>query len=792
MVSPRLQPLDRKLLRDLWRMKLQVLAIVLLIGAGVAVTVMTYNAEEALRSARDSYYRSSRFADLFVRMERAPLSVARRAALIPGVTAVDPRIVAGGLSLLPGFSRPAQVRLISLPDREDTALNRIVVRRGRLPAPEALDEAVGLESFLDAAGLGIGDDIVITVKGRLVRLRIVGTALSSEFIYVPDAASVMPDDAHNGVIWVTRRALEGAANMQGAHNALSLKVAQGARLKPIETALDHLYAPYGTQPVLRRLDQPSHAFLEGELTELQRSGLVFPPIFLIVAGALVHMTLMRLTEVQREEIGLLKAFGYTNAEAARPFAMMAIVIGLLGAAIGASVGVVLAGAITRIYAHYMRFPALEPSFNIVAFVLAGGAGLAAALSGAVVAVRNVARMSPAEAMAPERPATFRTSWFERSAGSGSLGILARSIARSIERRLVRSTLTVFGLACSIALLLGTQFLFGALTLVLDHTFFQRQRFNHQIAFASPRGRDAADEIRAAPGVMAVQLARTTIATMSYGARQTNVNLTGLNSEDSFLRPLDSSGALLPIKPHGMILTEALARKLGVTPGETVSIRLHERHNPTVAVSVNALATEYSGLGAYIDHRLLNRLIGEGDLSNAALVIVAPHEKAAFYRWVSATPGVVGAQSRDDVISAYRTVIAEAFRTSRTYYALFAAIIAFGVAYNAGRIALSERSRDLATLEVLGFTHREIAIIHLGEQAVLALSAIPVGLGLGWLLAHGIALAYQRDEMRIPPVIDMEALRTTLLVYVVTVVAVFILIGYRLWRLDLVAVLKTRE
>lgn len=791
-MSPRLQPLDKKFLRDLWRMKLQALAIVFLIGAGVAVTVMAYNAEKALRSARDGYYRSSRFADMFVTIERAPLSVARRAAAISGVTAVDPRIVVGGLSLLPGLSRPAQIRLISLPDREDAALNRIVVRRGRLPAPDALNEAVGLQSFLDAAGLAIGDDIVITVKGRLIRLRIVGSALSSEFIYVPDAASVMPDDAHNGVVWVTRKALEGAANMQGAHNALSLTIAPGTRPQSVESALDRLYAPYGAQPVLRRLDQPSHAFLEGELKELQRSGLVFPPIFLIVAGALVHMTLLRLTEVQREEIGLLKAFGYTNAEAARPFAMMALVIGLLGAALGASVGIVLAGAITGIYAHYMRFPTLEPSFNVGAFALAGSAGLAAALSGAVVAVGNVARLSPAEAMAPERPATFQTSWFEKSPGGESLGILTRSIARSIERRLVRSTLTVFGLASSIALLLGTQFLFGALTLVLDHTFFQRQRFNHQIAFASPRGRDAADEIRAAPGVMAVQLARTTIATMSYGARQTNVNLTGLNSEDPFLRPLDSSGALLPIKPHGMILTAALARKLGVTPGETVSIRLHERHNPTVAVSVNALATEYSGLGAYIDRRLLNRLIGEGDLSNAALVIVDPQEKAAFYRWVSATPGVMGAQSRDDVINAYRTVIAEAFRTSRTYYALFAAIIAFGVAYNAGRIALSERSRDLATLEVLGFTHREIAIIHLGEQAVLALSAIPVGLGLGWLLAHGIALAYQRDEMRIPPVIDMEALRTTLLVYVVTVVAVFILIGYRLWRLDLVAVLKTRE
>lgn len=788
----RLHPLDKKVLRDLWRMKWQTSAIVLLVAAGVAVTVMTFSAEEALRSARAHYYAQSHFADIFMTMERAPLSLARQAALIPGVTAADPRIVKTGVSRLPGLDRPSLVTLISLPDRDDAALNRIVITRGRSPPPGAMNEAVALQSFLDAAKLEIGGDIAVTVNGRIVRLRIVGAALSAEYVYVPDAASVMPDDAHNGVVWVTRKALEGPCDMHGAFNALALSVARGAASGSIERALEALFARSGAQPIVLRADQPSHAFIEGELKELATSGTIFPPVFLIVAGALVHMTLLRQTEVQREEIGLLKAFGYSDLETARPYAATAIFIGSAGAALGAAIGAVFAGSITEIYAHYMRFPDLAPRFHLVAFLGAAGAALVAAVTGAAAAVDKVARLTPAVAMAPPRPARFQRSWLERAASGASLDLSTRLIARSLERRPLRAALTVLGLASSIALLLGTQFLFGALDVVLDQTFFQRQRFSHQITFASPRGAEAAAEIGALPGVMSVRLARITTATLSNGARMKRVAITGLDPADPLLRPLDAAGRQAPLTPHGIVLADALARKLGVRSGQAVTVQLHERGPRVSSVAVNGLAEDYTGLGAYMDRRQLNALIGEGDLSTAAHVIVDPNATPAFYRALAALPGALGAQSRDDVMGTYRRVIAEAFRTSRTYYAVFAAVIAFGVAYNAGRISLSERARDLATLEVLGFTHREIAVLQLGEQAVLAALAVPIGLGLGWLLAHAIAFGYQRDEMRIPPVIDADAVRLTLLVYLATVAAVAALIGYRIWRLDLVAVLKTRE
>jgi putative ABC transport system permease protein len=154
--------------------------------------------------------------------------------------------------------------------------------------------------------------------------------------------------------------------------------------------------------------------------------------------------------------------------------------------------------------------------------------------------------------------------------------------------------------------------------------------------------------------------------------------------------------------------------------------------------------------------------------------------------------IAGASSRDDTVASYRVTMTQAFRSTILFYALFAGAIALGVAYNAARISLSENARDLATLEVLGFTHGEILQIQLGELVLLALVSIPIGVVLGWALANGVSLAYGRDEMRIPATVTPRAIGFAVLVFAAAVAATALLIARRVTRLNLVTVLKTRE
>ncbi|WP_293681782.1 hypothetical protein [uncultured Phenylobacterium sp.] len=203
-----MSPLDRKLLRDLWRLKWQMMAIALLIACGVSVAVMSFSAQRALSDAQAAFYADTGFADVFAQARRVPASRLQDLARIEGVTAVDARILEAGLMDVPGLSRPAVARLISLPDGEGRALNRIRLTRGRMPDPRRTDEAVALKTFMEAADVQLGDRLTAVVEGRAFTFTVVGAVLSPEYVYVPAPESFMPDDATHTVHCSTPRATQ--------------------------------------------------------------------------------------------------------------------------------------------------------------------------------------------------------------------------------------------------------------------------------------------------------------------------------------------------------------------------------------------------------------------------------------------------------------------------------------------------------------------------------------------------------------------------------------------------------
>jgi len=791
-VSLPIPPLARKLLRDLVRLRWQALAIAVLIAAGVAVTVMAYSTRASLAAARDRFYVETRFADVFAVADRAPLGLARQLEAIDGVVGIDLRIQRAGVMAVPGIERPAIARFISLPENEQQALNLTRLVLGRMPAPGRSDEALVLRSFFDATQARLGDRLSAVVGGRRLDVIIVGVVFAPEFVWVPGAATGMPDDAHQGVFWMRRAALERAADMDGAFNTAAVKLAPGAPPAAVRLAMDRILAPYGAAPAIERKDQASDRFIVAEFKELQISATVFPPIFLIVAAFLVHMLMSRHVEVEREQIGLLKAFGYRDWEAAWPYAALAMAITLLGCLLGALLGGAFASLLVDVYRAYMRFPDIAPRFHWGGFALASFTALAAGLVGAIASVRAATRLSPALAMRAPSPARYARGWLDRATQSFRLGEPSRIILRNLERRPGRAAMTVLGLAASIALLIGTQFLHDAMNLVFDHAFYRAQRWSHFIALAGPRELGARAMIEKLPGVLMAEPVRSVSATLSTPHHSERMAITGISMRATLIRPLDRAGRPIAVSGPGLTLSDALARKLQVQPGDPVLVTTHEGQRTQSALPVLGLARDYAGLSAYMDRRDLNRFLKEGDAMNAAALVLAPHEERRFYAAVSAMPLAASASSRDEAVASYRRIMSEAFSTSLLFYLGFAGAIAFGVAYNAARISLAERARDLATMRVLGFTRGETAYVQLGEFAILGLAAIPVGIFFGWLLAQGISSAYARDEMRLPLVMSRRAIGTCLAAYFTVMFITGALIAQRVGKLDLVAVLKARE
>ena len=784
--------LHRKLVRDLWRLRLQAAAIALLVACGVSVAVMASSARAALVVAQERYYQETNFADVFATATRAPRALVERLAAIDGVLSVDARAAKAGLMEIAGSPRPATAELIALPDDDRAALNRLVVMEGRLPDPTRADEVVALKTFLDAADLPLGASPSMVIDGRRMTFRIVGSVLSPEFVYVPGSSSTMPDDAHQGMFWAPRIVAERATGLGGSFSTVSLRLAAGASAPAAVAAVDRILAPYGGRPAVLRADQVSNKFQTDRIDRFRIIAMVMPPVFLVVAAALVHLVLGRMVDAEREQIGLLKAFGYTNSQVAVGYLEMAAIIGLAGVAAGGIAGDWVAALITTAIGAFMRFPRLDAQFSWAAFGVAGACSIGAAVSGSLLAVERAVRLSPAVAMQPLAPAVFRRGLLERWSWWAALDQPTRIIIRNLERFPLRAALTSAGLGVSLTLLVGSQFMYGSLDAIVDQAYFQARRWTEQVSFANALDGHALVEIGRIPGVVEAEPVRSVAAVVTAGGQTVRAGLMGLDADSTLARPLSAAGDRVPFVGRGLVLSDAVADRLGVRPGDWVDLQITDGRRPEVRLPVTGIAREYAGRIIFMARSALNDVMSDGNAITSTNVLLASDAAPAFYRAIERMPGVVGVSSREDTISQWRVTVAKTMTVEMSFFLGFAGAIAFGIAYNMGRVALAERARAHPTFRVLGFDQKQCLYILLGELLFLALAAAPIGVLGGVGLAHTLAAAFAQQDLKLPMVIQSSGYGMSFAMYLIALLVAAIPVARRIWTLDLVRVLKTRE
>jgi putative ABC transport system permease protein len=785
--------LDRKLLRDLRRLRGQVASIAAVVACGVMIVVAMYGTLRSVQRAVDAHYARYRFGDVFAAATRAPMPVARRLAAIPGVTAVEPRTTLVVSLDVPGLDLPAGGRVISVPDGGEPALNGVHVRAGRLARPHADDEAVVSVGFARANGLDVGDTLGAVLDGRARTLRVVGLGMAPEFAWeLAASGTVTADDRAFGVLWMSRSAVDAAAGMRGAFNDVALRVAPGASRDAVRAAVDSVLAPYGGLGAVARDRHLSHAIVEAEFRSLRVFGITIPLVFLAVAGFLVNVVLARLVATQRGEIAALKAFGYGDRAIGAHFLAFAAAAVGLGAAAGVLLGAWLGGAYTGLYDTVLRLPALRFALDPASVAASVLVSLVAALGGAAAAVRGAVRLPPAEALRPEAPERYRPLLLERLGLGRALSPAVRMVLRHIERRPMRAASTILGVGLALGLLAGTMSLFDAAFYMIDVQFRATQREDVAVAFHRARPASAVRELARLPGVLAAEAQRTVPVRVRQGAVVRTVPLVGRATDATLHRVVDRHGAAFRVPPEGAVVTAALAGLLGVRVGDTLRLELPERGGAVRGVEVVALVDELFGATVYMEHAALAHLLDEAPQATGALLRVDPAHRAAVLARLKRIPGVAGAASRDALIAAWDRQMLQSIRVSGSLAVSCAVVIALGAVYNGARIALSERGRELASLRVLGFRRREVAALLFGEQGALALAALPLGVGVGIAFTLGIARAFVSEEQRFPVVLEPRTFAGAIVVVLAAAVAAGLLMRRRLDRMDLIAVLKTRE
>lgn len=785
--------LDRKLLRDFVRLWEQALAIALVLACGVAILLATFGTYGALDETRRAYYERNRFADVFAHAVRAPRALMQDIRAIDGVRSAEARVSNYVILDVPGRQETVSAYLLSLPpDGTQAQLNMPILRTGRLPRPERTDEAAVNAPFAAANGLEPGDRFHANLNGQKREITVTGTLLSPEFIYTIGPGALMPDNETFAILWMPERTVAAAFDMDGAFNDVTLKLGPGTPEAPVIDRLDDLLEPYGGLGAYGRDRHLSNSFIDSELQQQRVAAMILPPIFYAISAFLVGAVISRIIALERSEIGLLKAIGYSNVRICLHYLMLAGLIALGGTLIGWGAGTWLARGLARLYAGFFDFPFLIYHVSLDAYALSGLLAIASAALGAARSALRAARLPPAVAMAPPAPPRFKQGLLDHAIAALRLSQPTMMIARSLLRWPLRSGITLLGMSCAVAVLVASGFFSAALDALMDTTFDRANRQNAMLLFDPDVPETALTAVVRLPGVLRAEGQHYQSVVLRHGHLEKETAIESRRPGTDLARIIAQDGGVIEPPSQGLLLSERLARQLEAAPGDVLEAEFLGGRNEIHKIRIAGIVTQYIGLNAYMDLGALNTLLRQAPRITAANLQLDTAALPDLHKVLKATPELSALVLLDKAKRGFEATIRENLMIMTTIYMTVAVLITAGVSYNSARIQLSERARELASLRILGFSRGEVAYILIGETMLIATLAQPLGWLFGAAIAGALARGSSSDLYEIPLVLETAGFAQASLVVLAAALAAALVVRRRLDTLDLVQVMKTRE
>ncbi len=754
----RISELNRMLVREIVHGGGVLIAIALISAVGIMSFVAMLTAHRNLSQSKDTYYARCRMADFWVDLKKAPLSDVERLRDVPGIADLRSRIQFEAIVDVPDVARPLTGVVISMPDVRQPVINDLMIRQGDYFSPHRQREVVVSEDFAQARHLMPGDHLRLILNNRRVDLLIVGTAITSEYVYLLPPGGLVPEPAQYGVFWVKRSYAEEVLDFKGACNQVvgildpSVRSYPGLVLDVIERRLD----AFGVFATTELAKQVSNNSLEGEMDGLRTMAWFMPIAFLGVGAVILNTLITSTAERQRTVIGTIKALGYSNAAVFAHYVKFAVIVGLAGSAVGCVFGYLLAGVFTEVYrSQFFKFPDLVN--NVHGDILLAGVVIAvvSAVLGAIRGARRLLRLSPAEAMRPAPPKAGHRVAIERMPAVWErLGVMWQAVLRNLHRDRGRSLTGVVAAMIGAALMVTAFYSSHAMEFLVQFQFDRVLVSDYTLVFREDQDVGVLLEARKLPGVHYAEGTFTVACTLRNGLHRRKTAVQGVRPDAVLTVPSDSRGGRVAVPPCGLLLTRKIAELLDVEAGEPLTLVPVRGLKTPRRVAVAGVVDSYLGLGVYADYDWLNRLVGESGAISAVELRAAPglDERLALYKAVKAMPAVQTIRSaRESKTSLVETMLGS-MRAMTAMLIGFAGLVYFGSILNSSLISLSERKREVATYRVLGYSPGEVGRIFLRESLVVNLFGALIGLGAGYWLSMAYAGAFDFDTFRFPTVI----------------------------------------
>lgn len=789
--------LAKKLLRTIRSTLGQFLASALVVATGITAFVgMTAVSDNLIRS-RDSFYRETDFADHFFHVVRAPEGILYRIESVDGVLRATVR-VQKDVPVLSDNGIRTTLRLTGYPLPAERELSRVKVIKGRIfekyPEGGAVEVLLNPQ-FAKAQGLAPGSSISIAAEGKRRTLTVTGTAAGPEFVYaVKGAASLLEDPSSFGVAILPQNQAQQLLEMKGSVNQILVRFAPGADTAKAVREIERMLEPYGDLANYPRKDQLSEAVLRGELNGLKTFAQFLPSVFLGVAVLMQFVFIGRMVQVQRGQIGLLKAVGYGDAALLALYGGYALAATTIGAAAGTVIGYIMAQLLTKVYAAFFNLPRLEEALHYRAAAVVFFATLAAGTLSGLWAARGVLAIRPAESMRPTLPRSVRPMFFEKiPAFSTHLSLSWRMSLRSMGRNRFRATVTILGILFSVGMLVASIFLRDSMNDLMVRHFEKEWRFDYKVDVLNPVREADLLSISNLAGVRAAEPIFELPVRFHFRGRSREDVLFAMHPGSSLGSVISLDGLELDFPDEGFYLDWYASRILGAKTGDDIEVETILGLGPPRRTTLRVVGISKKAFGSASGASLAtaNRLLDEQGTASGMALMTDPDYSEAIEARLADMINVSSVTNKEKEV-AYLDKNLAYLHYSVGVMVVFSVILGFAMVFNASSLSFSERRRELASLRVLGFFVGEVSSLLWKENLLLLAAGSIMGLPFGKVLAEAFSAGMSTDLFTLEAVIYP-------LTYALAALGggLFILVSWRLAvrgvrRLEPVETLKAKD
>jgi len=824
-----IRKLNLKLIRDIRFSPWLFLGIVLMVASGIALFDASYISYYSLGGSYDLTYEKLNMADFTVDVQSAPEEVVNRMRRIAGVRQVEGRVIEEMEIEQELATRRVTGRIISMPDRGLPSVNSLRIVKGRLPARGSTRELLLEAAFAKYHGYEPGDFIYPVVDDDEVRFRISGVFMSPEYIVVIQSREdPTPKPKQFGVMFMRKEIADRLFGTSGAVNQVAVTIEPGAQRARIMRQVAQLLRPYGADEPLPKEQQASYEVLQLDLEGFRNLAMLFPVLFLSIAGLSIYNLLSRMVYAQRPQIGFMRAVGYSRSAVLAHYISFAALIGLLGSVIGTVFGYRMAVVITDLYTGVVSVPFREvsPRYD----VMAGGVAisLAIAVFAGFIPALSGARMTPAEAIRTEVPLAGRVPlieslfpWLRRASYTWRLPL--RNLLRSPKRTFS----TIAGIASAMTLILVSLGLMDSTEAMINFYFDRLLRYDALVAFIHPQTEAQISQIKTWRGVRRVEPTLQVPVKLVHGDREKATVIFGVQRDTQLFNLIAFDGSRVSIPRTGIAMGDALMERLGLSLGQPVTLTLPEKTIPEMAAppgvqlppsamegyrrqvlsrsrglqeitfrrQVRVARRTYLPIGnmTVMSIEELRRLFGRElefppDATTAIMLKVDPRYLDEIEQNLYNLSGAASVVNSRDM----RQEIDEMMETSNTFIAVmfgFAIVLAFIVIFNSTTMNILERTRETASMRALGVSRRQVAWMLTIENLSAWVVGTIVGLAIGRGMAGYFVQLYESETFHMQTVVFARTYIWTVVGILLTVLASQIPGIRYLSRLDLASATK---